>query len=705
MFVSKKRYNDALYKINELQEANELKDTQLLKNEEMIIYLKKEFKLITQIYRDTKSELNKTIKSANTIEELKSQEEIIKSDILYESIKLSDLKENIVSIEKKLKTIDTEIIKKSKFTIPDLQNSIKELEFQEINIKSNISHENIKLSSLKKEALSIEKKLKILDNEIRDKNNEKMDIELDLKISIEELKSQEKMLKSIIVCDSLTVDSLKENSNSIERKIEILNNELISKSNLKIKLNLDIENITIKKEHLENSIEDLLEKHDKDKILLNKEIEKISNNKYLLASTLERKLLQELKQNVILYEKTINNLNVELEKLDKKLINKNIEYEEFKELKKSLILLREEKDLQEVAFYKSIFPFNTTEKFKDELFENNLKQKEMIKLKKVINSEIDWTVNGSVREGRKMTDLNIKSMIRSYNTECDNAISNLKYSTFNSTVTRINKSRDAINKLNEKNVLSISESYHKLKLKELRLVYELKIFEKNEKETLRIFREEERERKKVEQETKEKLLELSLHEKQVEKQLVDLNKEFIQTNGENVSLLNKIKKLEDSLALVLKKREEIHQRHLIGKSGYVYIISNIGTLGENIYKIGMTRRLEPSDRIKELSGAAVPFEYDVHAMILTDDAPRLENHLHSVFHSNRVNLINNRKEFFNVTLDKIKKEVFSIIGKNVVFEDMPQALQYFETLSIKNGIYNEVQIPDFLFNSNSQIVL
>ena len=702
MFVSKKKYNDALYKINELQEDNQLKDTQLLKNEEMIIYLKKEFKLITQIYHDTKSELNRTIISANTIEELKSQEEIIKSDILYESIKLSDLKENILSIEQKLKTIDTEIIKKSKFTIPNLQDSIKKLELQEVSIKSNISHEHVKLSSLKKEILSIEKKLEILGNETKDKYNQKMKMELDLKMSIEELKSQEKILKSIITSDNLIIDSLKENIFLIEREIEILNNDLIIKSDLKIKLNLDIENIIIKKECLENSFENLLGKYDKDKILLNKEIEKISNNKYLIASTLERKLLQELKENIILHENAINSLNVELKKLDKELINKNIEHEE---LKKSLILLREEKDLQEVAFYKSIFPFNTTEKFKDELFENNLKQKEMIKLKKVINSEIDWTVNGSVREGRKMTDLNIKSMIRSYNTECDNAISNLKYSTFNSTVNRIIKSRDAINKLNEKNVLSINENYHKLKLKELRLVYELKIFEKNEKETLRIFREEERERKKVEQETKDKLLELSIHEKQVEKQLVDLNKEFIQTNGESVFLLNKIKKLEDSLALVLKKREEIHQRHLIGKSGYVYIISNIGTLGENIYKIGMTRRLEPSDRIKELSGAAVPFEYDVHAMILTDDAPRLENHLHSVFHSNRVNLINNRKEFFNVTLDRIKKEVFSIIGKNVVFEDMPQALQYFETLSIKNGIYNEAQIPDFLFNINSQIIL
>lgn len=230
------------------------------------------------------------------------------------------------------------------------------------------------------------------------------------------------------------------------------------------------------------------------------------------------------------------------------------------------------------------------------------------------------------------------------------------------------------------------------------MIHELKIFEQNEKEKLRALREEERERKKVEQEIKEKLLELSTREKEIERDLNRVNREFAHSKGENELLLNKIKELEDSLSLVYKKREEVNQRHLIGKSGYVYIISNIGTLGENVYKIGMTRRLEPLDRIKELSGASVPFEYDVHAMILTDDAPRLENHLHTVFSSKRVNLINNRKEFFKVSLAEIKKEVFSVIGKDVIFLDLPEATHYYQSLAIKDAFNTEREDAFLLFN-------
>ena len=89
----------------------------------------------------------------------------------------------------------------------------------------------------------------------------------------------------------------------------------------------------------------------------------------------------------------------------------------------------------------------------------------------------------------------------------------------------------------------------------------------------------------------------------------------------------------------------------------MYIISNIGAFGENIYKIGMTRRLEPEVRIAELSGASVPFRFDIHAMIFSNDAPKLEAALHNAFADRKMNLVNGRKEFFMVTLDEIKKVV------------------------------------------------
>lgn len=419
------------------------------------------------------------------------------------------------------------------------------------------------------------------------------------------------------------------------------------------------------------------------------EINRTAEDRYLKATENERKFIEELNQRLEFQKEQVKQYQNNLMELEKQLINKEKVLYKYRELKESFVMARDERNFQSVAFYKKDFPFTTTEMYKDELNTNYRKQKEMIKQKRVVIEGTVWTVNGSLREGRKKTDLNIKSMIRSYNTECDNAIASLKYSNFDTVESRMDKSLASINKLNAKNELVICDEYHQLKIDELKLVYELKLFEQEEKEKLRILREEERERRKVEREIKEKTLEYNKHQKEVEKELAALHKQNIEAEEDDTTVLNRINELYDSLELIEKKREELEYIYLVGKSGYVYIISNIGAFGKDVYKIGMTRRLEPADRIKELSGAAVPFEYDVHAMILTDDAPHLESHLHSVFNANRVNLVNNRKEFFNVKLDQIKQEVFSIVGKNVVFEDEPVGKNYYESLAIKNALNNE----------------
>ncbi len=113
--------------------------------------------------------------------------------------------------------------------------------------------------------------------------------------------------------------------------------------------------------------------------------------------------------------------------------------------------------------------------------------------------------------------------------------------------------------------------------------------------------------------------------------------------------------LEKQLKEAQKKGERAVSRAQMTKSGVVYVISNIGSFGHGVYKIGMTRRLEPLDRVRELGDASVPFPFDVHAMILSDNAPELEKKLHKFFNERRLNLVNNRKEFFNVSLEDIKK--------------------------------------------------
>ena len=128
---------------------------------------------------------------------------------------------------------------------------------------------------------------------------------------------------------------------------------------------------------------------------------------------------------------------------------------------------------------------------------------------------------------------------------------------------------------------------------------------------------------------------------------------------------------------------DIDYREANKRAGYVYVISNIGSFGENVYKIGMTRRLEPLDRINELGDASVPFNFDVHAMIFSDDAPALEAALHRAFDDRKLNMINTRREFFNVTLDEIKDVVKKNFDKTVEFKAIPEAEQYRETLMLK----------------------
>lgn len=135
-----------------------------------------------------------------------------------------------------------------------------------------------------------------------------------------------------------------------------------------------------------------------------------------------------------------------------------------------------------------------------------------------------------------------------------------------------------------------------------------------------------------------------------------------------------------------QKIQDVHQQYERAKSmaqltkqGHVYVISNIGSFGENVFKIGMTRRLEPMERVKELSGAAVPFDFDVHAMISCDDAPALEKTLHDHLESYRINRVNLRKEFFRVELSRIIDEVERHHGQ-VEYIAAPVALQYLQSL-------------------------
>ena len=138
----------------------------------------------------------------------------------------------------------------------------------------------------------------------------------------------------------------------------------------------------------------------------------------------------------------------------------------------------------------------------------------------------------------------------------------------------------------------------------------------------------------------------------------------------------KVADLEARLGEAAKSIADLDYREANQRAGYVYIISNIGSFGEDVYKIGMTRRLNPQERIDELSGASVPFKFDVHALIFTDDAPRLESALHKAFENRKLNLINPRREFFHVSLEEIEQVVRANYDKSVEFVREADAEQY-----------------------------
>lgn len=147
-------------------------------------------------------------------------------------------------------------------------------------------------------------------------------------------------------------------------------------------------------------------------------------------------------------------------------------------------------------------------------------------------------------------------------------------------------------------------------------------------------------------------------------------------------LLDKIKELESQLSDLNSKKEEITSLQN-GKAGYVYVISNLGSFGKDVFKVGMTRRLDPQERIDELGNASVPFKFDVHSFIFSQDAVKLESDLHAALESKRVNKVNPRKEFFRISLDELEKLVEKY-DPAAEFNRTMQAEQYYQSLSMED---------------------
>lgn len=372
-----------------------------------------------------------------------------------------------------------------------------------------------------------------------------------------------------------------------------------------------------------------------------------------------------LRQEEISTNNHVNDLNSKALELERQIAQK----------KKQLIFLDDEIVVQEFGLYTPQFDFASALDYKEELAKIRALQKDLIKSKTAVTGAKDWTVNGNKAKGQKMVSDTQKLLLRAFNTECDEIINKVKYTNFDASLNRIRKSAETISKLGTIVSISITSQYLDAKIKELRLAFEYQQKKQEEKEAAKAAREEQREQAKIQRELEEQ-------QRKIEKEQTHYQTAYekimsqLEQKPDDLDLLSKKSELEDKLSDIDKALSDIDYRQANMKAGYVYVISNIGAFGENVYKIGMTRRLDPQERVDELGDASVPFRFDVHAMIFSDDAPALETALHHAFEDKKLNMVNQRREFFNVTLDEIKKVVQENYDKTVEFVDVPDAEQY-----------------------------
>jgi len=323
--------------------------------------------------------------------------------------------------------------------------------------------------------------------------------------------------------------------------------------------------------------------------------------------------------------------------------------------------------LQEVGIYEYSHPLDSADAYKGELAKIESACTEAVKRGEAVTSTKKWAINGSEKEGAKMVGDFSKLILRAYNTEADNIVRTLRPYALKAALARLDKLRTSIAKLGTSMKLAVTDEYHALRTREIQLTadYLAKVAEEKE----------------LEREEKARLREEEKARREFEAEQARLEKEQAHYQTVVAALVAKgdtdaAAKVEERLAEINAALEGVIERAANVRAGYVYVISNIGAFGERVVKIGLTRRLDPLDRVRELGDASVPFRFDVHAVIFSHDAVGLETSLHQEFASFRVNLVNERREFFYVPPSEVKAALRRLHGELLTYTDRPEALEW-----------------------------
>ena len=348
------------------------------------------------------------------------------------------------------------------------------------------------------------------------------------------------------------------------------------------------------------------------------------------------------------------------------------------ELRQEVVVTEETALLQEAGVYEYRHPLSDSVEYKDALKALRERIKEMTRAEGgAVRGNTDWTVNGSAAQGRKMVRDYSKLMLRAYNAEADNLARGMKAYKLESAIDRLTRVAATIARLGRTMDIHISGPYHELRVYELELTAD--------------YRQKQAEEKEKEREERERLREEQRAQKELEKERTRLEKErkhylnsleALRAKGDTEA----VARLETELGEIEKAITDVDYRAANVRAGYVYVISNLGSFGDGIVKVGLTRRLEPLDRVRELGDASVPFRFDVHAIHFSDDAVGIEAELHRRLADRRVNKVNMRREFFYATPAEVKEHLLEVAGDLLSFEEMPEALEFHQSQTASGAV-------------------
>lgn len=338
------------------------------------------------------------------------------------------------------------------------------------------------------------------------------------------------------------------------------------------------------------------------------------------------------------------------------------------ELRARVVVSEDLAVLQEAGVYEYSHPLDDSVAYKAALAKLKDRTKTMNRKDGgAVEATTSFTMNGSATEGRKMVTEFSKLLLRAYNNEADNLVRGMKPYKLSTSRDRLTKSRATIEKLGRSMDIRISNTYHRLRLRELELTAD---------HLNKVAQEKERER-----EEKARLREERQAQAELDRERARLDKERQHYMNALAALRDKgddegAQRLQGQIDDVGLAMESVEQRAANVRAGYVYVISNLGSFGKRMVKVGMTRRLDPMDRVRELSDASVPFNFDVHALHFSDDAVGVEAEMHRRLADQRVNRVNLRREFFFASPAEVRELLSSVAGDLLQYEETPEAAEY-----------------------------